>query len=240
MSSSTSVSSRSSAFSPSRMRLNLASVARLTSIAIVASLFDRARQPRLFPRHRVAYVVVASRSAVLSAVAVSAFRLVVASVASFASQSLVGVPASIVIASIVASPAERTVPVLSSAFFHFASRVAIVEIVRVKKYSRVSLRSRSLRRSGRRKLLYRRFSSSASDCCVRRRFVATCGRLQHRNLRVFVGCRVDRARRVPINNGRRVDFFFSCFSTLLSFPGVELCSSASRRPADPRPLRSPH
>jgi hypothetical protein len=36
------------------MRLNLASVARLASIAIVASLFGRARRPRLLPRHRVA------------------------------------------------------------------------------------------------------------------------------------------------------------------------------------------
>ncbi len=109
------------------------------------------------------------------------------------------------------SPAERTVPIVSSAFSHFATSVAIVEIVRVERYSRVSLRSRSSRRSGRRKLLYRRFSSSASDCCVRHRFVATCGRLQHHNLRVFVGCRVDHARRVPINNGRRVNFLFVLF-----------------------------
>ncbi len=81
---------------------------------------------------------------------------------------------------------------------HSATRVAIVEIVRVEKYSRVSVRSRSSRRSGRQKLMDRRFSSSASGCCVRRRFVATFGRLNHRDLRVFVGCRVDRAHRVPI------------------------------------------
>jgi len=81
---------------------------------------------------------------------------------------------------------------------HSATRVAIVEIVRVEKYSRVSVRSRSSRRSGRQKLMDRRFSSSASGCCVRRRFVATFGRLNHRDLRVFVGCHVDRAHRVPI------------------------------------------
>jgi hypothetical protein len=139
------------------MRLNLALVARLTSIAIVAFLFGRARRPWLFPCHCIAYVAVMSYSAVLSAVMVSEFQLVVASVASVASRSPVGVVASIVVASIViesiivlsivASPAEQTAPVVSSAFSHFATRVAIVEIVRVKKYSRVSLRSRSSRRS---------------------------------------------------------------------------------------------
>jgi fucose 4-O-acetylase-like acetyltransferase len=71
---------------------------------------------------RVASVAVASRSALASAVAVSAYWLVVASVASVASRSPVGVTASIVVAmiaivaSIAASPAERTVPVASPAF----------------------------------------------------------------------------------------------------------------------------
>jgi hypothetical protein len=100
--------------------------------------------------------------------------------------------------------------------------------VRVKTYSHISLRSRSSRRSGRQKLLYRRFSSSASGC-VRRRFVATCGRHHHRGLRILVGCRVDHARRVPIDHGRRVDFLFTLFDLFLFFLGVELCSSASRR-----------
>ena len=76
--------------------------------------------------------------------------------------------------------------------------------------------------------MYRRFSSSASGC-VRRRFVATCGRLHHRGLRILVGCRVDHARRVPIDHGRRVDFLFTLFDLFLFFLGVELCSSASRR-----------
>jgi hypothetical protein len=104
------------------MRCDLASVALVASIALVASLFGRARRPRLLPRRRTASVAVASRSAVASTVAVSAFRLVVMSVAPFASRSPVGVTASIVVAtiaivtSIVASPAERTVPVVSSAF----------------------------------------------------------------------------------------------------------------------------
>lgn len=100
--------------------------------------------------------------------------------------------------------------------------------MRVKTYSHISLRSRSSRRSGRQKLLYRRFSSSASGC-VRRRFVATCGRHHHRGLRILVGCRVDHARRVPIDHGRRVDFLFTLFDLFLFFLGVELCSSASRR-----------
>jgi hypothetical protein len=108
------------------MRLDLASVARLASIAIVASLFGRARRPRLFPCRRAAFVAFASHSAVATAIAISALRLVVASVASVASRSPVGVAASIVVVSIVvasivvvsiiASLAERTAPVVSSAF----------------------------------------------------------------------------------------------------------------------------
>ena len=104
------------------MRRILASVALVAPIAFVASLFGRARRPRLLPRCRVASIAVSSRSTVASTVAVSAFRLVVASVASFASRSFVGVTASIVVAtiaigaSVVAAPAGRTVPVTSPAF----------------------------------------------------------------------------------------------------------------------------
>ena len=103
------------------MRLDLASVARLASIAIVASLFGPVYRPRLLPRRCPAFVAAALHSTVASAVAVSAHWLVVTPVASVASRLLVGVTASIVVATIaivtpiVASPAERTVPVVSSA-----------------------------------------------------------------------------------------------------------------------------
>jgi hypothetical protein len=231
------------------MRLNLASVARLTSIAIVASLFGRARRPRLFPRHCVAYVAVASRSAVLSAVAVSAFWLVVASVASFASQSPVGVPASIMAS--FASQSPVGVP---------ASIVIRVDRCRVDR-RRVDCRlpggtngsrpvvrvfplcySRSNRRDCARQKIFARLSSIAlliasigASKSLRWRQAAVFVDVSSRpavasNIAVctlLVGCCVNHARCVPINHGRRVDFFIHALRPFLFFLGVEPCSSPS-------------
>ena len=94
----------------------VASVARVTSIAIVASTFyNLVFRQRVFYQRRSMFVAVALRPTITSSIAVAAKRFIVTSVASVASRSTVGVMTSIVVASIVVATAIRLALVVSPA-----------------------------------------------------------------------------------------------------------------------------
>ena len=94
----------------------VASVARVTSIAIVASTFyNLVFCQRVLYQRRSTFVAIALHPAIASTIVVAAKRFIVTSVASVASRSTVGVTASIVVVSIVVAVAIRSALVVSPA-----------------------------------------------------------------------------------------------------------------------------